>query len=260
MERPQLSSFHSARALMHHALRLALAMLVTGGQPLAAQPPVFRGAVVGTLRDSSTQAPLDRAVVCVVLDTDRPAYKQMRCAGTDSGGAYRLDRLPVGVHQLSAGCQAVSPQLKHLGVATVVVDSADVRQDWVLDARGCDVRVVRRIAGVFAGHYTGGFESSEFVPCAADAWFLPSDSLRREPVDERRAWVTWPDDSGRTMRRVRWPAVPHDGWGSPRFFVRWRGTVIGPGHYGHLGMFPFVFRVDSVLAVRAPRKSDCRPA
>jgi hypothetical protein len=116
------------------------------------------------------------------------------------------------------------------------------------------------VAGVFRGYYTVGFESSKFVPCAADAWFIAGDALRREPYDERRAWVEWPNDSGRTLRRVTWPRIASlRRTGYATYFVQWRGTVEGPGRYRHLGVSAFEIRVDSVLVVRKPTRRDCRP-
>jgi hypothetical protein len=114
---------------------------------------------------------------------------------------------------------------------------------------------VRRVAGIFQGHYTPGFESSDFVPCSADGWFIPGDSLEAYKYDARRAWVTWPQSVG---DGVKWPDAPRDSYGNPRYYVRWRGTVVGPGHYGHMGVSPFEFVVDAVLELRPPTAKDCR--
>ena len=74
------------------------------------------------------------------------------------------------------------------------------------------------------------------------------------------AWVWW----GRAGEEIPgqpkvWPrkaSYPH----AVKAFVRWTGTLVGPGTYGHMGMSPFEFNVDSVLKVRAPRKGDCAAA
>ena len=63
-------------------------------------------------------------------------------------------------------------------------------------------RPVRRVSGVFAGHYTPGFESTTFVPCAADAWFVSADLLDAYPFDARRAWARWRRGA---ERGLRWP-------------------------------------------------------
>lgn len=98
-----------------------------------------------------------------------------------------------------------------------------------------------------------GFEESAFQPCPADAWFLASDSLGADPYD-RRAWVTWSPDA---RRGFEWPEAARGPLGDLRYYVEWRGTVVGPGNYGHMGISAFEFRVDSVLVVRAAQSSDC---
>lgn len=52
--------------------------------------------------------------------------------------------------------------------------------------------------------------------------------------------------------------MERDSYGNPRFYVRWQGTVEGPGEYGHLGISPFEIWVDSLIEIRAPSKADCQ--
>jgi hypothetical protein len=133
-----------------------------------------------------------------------------------------------------------------------VVVSGDVQRNWLVNASTCDARPIRHVYGVFRGHYSRAFEMSAFRPCAADSWARASDSLKR--TDPLRAWVTW--DSG--APGVSLPPIAPDSFGVISYFVRWRGTVEGPGSYGHMGISPFVFRVDSILEIRAPQSNDCR--
>jgi hypothetical protein len=107
---------------------------------------------------------------------------------------------------------------------------------------------------VFSGYYTPGFESSKFVPCANDTWVLTSDSLSKH-FWEPSAWVTW---SKKVKGTFTWPRdVRPDEYGNPTFFVRWYGSMTGPGRYGHMGVSDFLFKVDSVLAIEMPRKESC---
>jgi hypothetical protein len=145
-----------------------------------------------------------------------------------------------------------------LGTDSITIsDSAAVRRDWVVGTAGCDPRPLRNVSGTFRGYYTPGFESSEFVPCAADAWFLPSDSLQSERYPRRRAWARF--RRGSVPDNFKWPRAPEDDFGNSTYYVHWRGTVIGPGHYGHMGISPFEIHVDRVLTLREPRRGDCRP-
>ena len=175
----------------------------------------------------------------------------MGCARVDTAGAYRIDGLPLLDLKLSVSCPTIRGFGKTMASDSVrFTDTTFVRRDWAVNTTGCDPRPLREVKGVFRGHYTPGFEASKFTPCASDAWFIPSDSL-----SYRSAWATWRPGVG---RELKWPKAPHDEYGNPTYYVRWRGTAIGPGRYGHLGVAPFEFLVDSVLELRAPKKTDCR--
>ena len=222
-----------------------------------AQRPTGRAVLEGTVRDSATGKAVTRAHACVLLDSGNSMFYSI-CAPVDtSTAAYRLDSLPAGRLPVSVSCGTVRPFAHALGSDSIMFsDSAAVQRNWVVGTAGCDPRPLRRVSGIFRGYYTPGFESSEFVPCVEDAWFLQSDSLRSKPYDERRAWAylgrrSVPDN-------FKWPRAPEDDFGYRRYYVQWRGTVVGPGHYGHMGVSPFEIHVDSVLTLRAPRRGDCR--
>jgi hypothetical protein len=114
------------------------------------------------------------------------------------------------------------------------------------------------VTATFRGHYTTALETSSFVPCPADGWLVPGDSLGTDPV-HGRAWVIWPASGVKGLKGVtKWPDMP-PGWvGGPQYYVQWHGTLVGPGAYGHMGMSAFEFRPDSVLFVHAARDNDCR--
>lgn len=44
----------------------------------------------------------------------------------------------------------------------------------------------------------------------------------------------------------------------PKYYVRWRATVTGPGSYGHMGVGMYKMRVERVLEAREPGENDCR--
>ena len=122
-------------------------------------------------------------------------------------------------------CETIGLGGKQLTYDKVRVADSDLRRDWTVQADGCDQRAVRHQKGVFRGHYTPGFEASAFVPCPANAWFLPSDSLGRETIN-RRAWVTW---AANAVGGLTWPPAPRDGFVNPLYFVEWRGRSSDPG-------------------------------
>jgi len=210
--------------------------------------------IVGTVRDSASGRAPARTHVCAYADsgTVRPIP---RCGGVDSLGAYRIDSVVRGRRLLTVQCATVhGPMTEQLAFEHIVVSDTNLRRDWTVHAMGCDTRHIRHITGIFRGHFTPGFEASAFVPCPRDDWVLPSDSLGALRYDHR-AWVTWPAGAARP---IQWPDAPRDPFGNPRYYVQWRGTVSGPASYGHMGVSPFEFRVDSVWSVQPARSDDCR--
>ena len=212
-------------------------------------------AIVGTARDSATGAPLPRSLVCTYLPTGPSAFLS-RCARVDANGDFRLDSLRLDMTVFWLAC-AVTRGLvgRYLAQDTLPPgDTSTVRRAWTVSTVGCDHRPIREVTRTFAGHYTPGFESSEFIPCPGSVWVLPEDSLGTGPS---RAWVTWPL-ALRTDTSFVWPDAPKDAWGNSTYYVRWRGTMVGPGRYGHLGGSPFEFRLDTVFEIKRPSPKDCR--
>jgi hypothetical protein len=239
------------------AVTVIVAALTCVVASVAAQPPGPRSASLeGVVHDSATGLAPQKTWVCANIRHSRTSG-EYRCASVDSGGAYRLDSLPTGGMRIDVGCESMRIlELKLLTFDSIAFSpSTRSRRDWTVSRVGCDPRPIRRVTGIFRGHHTPGFESSEFVPCAADAWFIPGDSLGNRTYDDRRAWAEWKPG---VMERLTWPRLARDEYGNSRYYVRWRATVIGPGRYGHMGISPFEIRVDSVLELRAPGATDCR--
>lgn len=247
-------------SMMRHVLVAGVAMLLSGiflPDPALPQGRQPSGAAVirGTVRGTVSGQPLARARVCAELPDKRAAI-WTRCAPVDSSAVFRLDRLPAGTWKVAVICGTVRAYSKSLVQESVAVsETAPVRRDWTVDPAGCDPRPLRRVSGEFRGYYAFGYEISDFVPCAADAWFVSADSVKSKPIDRRSAWAVL--DESRFPEAFRWPNAPPDKYGQAHYYVHWRGTVVGPGHYGHFGSSAFELRVDSVLELRAVREGDC---
>jgi hypothetical protein len=238
-------------------LLAAFAMIIAAASAASGQTGVTRpvGRIAGVVLDSATGQPARRSAVCTLLRVSRLELSS-RCGAVDSLGQYHVDSLPLGTHRFSASCATIKWMGKLLTSDSVtLLDSSIVRRDWTVSTTGCDVRPIRRVTGVFRGYYTPGFEASEFVPCESDAWFVPGDSLGAYPYEARRAWATV---APATMQAIGWPKTTRDRYGNPRYYVRWRGTVVGPGNYGHMGVSPFDIEVDTIFALREPNQLDCR--
>lgn len=211
--------------------------------------------ITGSVRDTGAFRYPRSFSVCTFIRVESSIYSA-RCSKVDTAGSYLIEKLPLNGFRFSVQCGTLRGLAKIVSSDSIVfTDTARVRHDWVVSSVGCDLRPVRKLTGVFSGHYTPGFESSRFVPCPADAWFIPSDSLDTYRYDARRAWATWRNAKN---QELKWPDAPRDDYGNETYYVRWRGTVVGPGSYGHMGVSPFEFFVDSVITLRAPAKNDCR--
>jgi hypothetical protein len=232
---------------------LLCAVAVSLAPGLAAQRPAGTAALEGVVLDSASRTPSPRMRVCARLPTRLGSFNS--CAEADPAtGSYKLDSLPVGRWMFDVTCGMVSIFGGRIAddSISVLADTA-TRRDWVVSTIGCDPRPLRRIERVFRGHYTFGFETSDFIPCHSDAWTQRGDSLRRY---EQGAWVEL--SRGATPDGFAWPRVTTRRDGTRRYYVEWRGTVVGPGHYGHMSVSPFLIRVDSVIMVRRPAGGDCR--
>jgi len=217
------------------------------------------GMVVGEVVDLTTGEPLRRASVCTTHRVGATLEVRRACAAVDSAGWYRLTDLPPGDLTLTLSCPALRGPITHtLATAeVVVVPHGVVVRSWSSRNMGCDPRPVRRLTGTFAGMHVAGHGIEHFSPCETSAWFVPGDSLP-PGRDVRRAWVAFSpgavDAYGASAERASTRRTPVSRW------VRWRGTIVGPGRYGPLGSAPFGLTVDSILEVRAALPPDCRLA
>jgi hypothetical protein len=108
-----------------------------------------------------------------------------------------------------------------------------------VNSADCDRRELRTEYATWTGHYRSGFEESSLRLC--------DDSVRKIWVEYvpgfwNRPQVHWPPGSDRYY---------------PEYFVRFRGTLVGPYSYGHFGVSPYELTVDSILFWREPRPDDC---
>jgi hypothetical protein len=212
-----------------------------------------RAAIAGVILDASSGKPPQKTEICAMMRTGE-TWVAAPCVTPDSLGQYRLDNLLLTTVQVWITCETVRNYSKTLAKEMFSVSKSEViNRDWRVSMDGCDFRPIRRVTRIFTGFYQAGLETSEFIPCPVDFWALPSDSLAPN-YNSQRAWVSWAKGAGLGKA---WPSAPRDSWGNPQYYVRWHGTLEGPGQYGHFGMSPFSFRVDSVLELRAPHRGDC---
>lgn len=248
--------------MVHGRFPILVAGLLTGAASSVNAQLVFppgTAVLKGRIYDSLTSGAIARSHICSEFSV--PVYgRAMRCGRIDSLGWYVFDSLPEGPRRVTVRC--AGEKLfggKLLGAATVELrEGATHEVDFRSDASGCDPRPLRILRGVFKGHYSSGFEHSEFILCPGSVGPMPSDTAGVGDLGWR-AWVEFPKTGRLPGSPTVWPRA-----GPPRFsgddgwhYVEWHGVLEGPGHYGHLGGSGFQVVVDSLITVRTPGKSDC---
>jgi len=203
------------------------------------QPPTRQLRV--QLLDSITQVPIRRPYGCIIINLSSTAMASL-CANPDTLGWLQFDSIPPGQHEIHLSCDSgrIFYRIDFGTISLTDADSGGLRGVRRVDGSRCDQRPFEESHRVFAGFYTSGFEESSFVECreAHRLW----------------AWVEFTSHAG-SPRRL--PRTIHYAPGYPMWWVRVLGTRIGPSHYGHLGVSEYLLRVDSILEVRKPRRTDC---
>ncbi|MFL5608755.1 MAG: carboxypeptidase regulatory-like domain-containing protein [Gemmatimonadaceae bacterium] len=211
--------------------------------------PYVRPALHGRVLDSLTGKPVPGLLVGI---------RGARETRTDSLGRYLLAGLPPGTHDLSFQCPSTRVWWGRRSVRTRRIEAGaatDSVADFLVRFRTCDEPPLRSWTGEFRGHYSGGFETSSFTPCKP---FQSFAGTAYEELGGGSAWVTFSKAANRQVES-KWPASDAPDQESSSIYVRWRGTVTGPGGYGHMSVAMYDLRVTEVVEMRRSFPSDCRP-
>lgn len=218
------------------------------------------GRIVLTVLDSLGYGPVDRITACTSVGT------AFVCGRHATEAEIVIDSLPPGSYRIQMSCftsRLFDAPL--VGAALVqVADSNPVRRAIAVSLAGCDRRPLRRTVGTMSGHWISAFETSSFAQCRPSDWFAPSDS-------DHTTWFTMSRAADSTWRKTRLPKsgtiVVKDEQGrdvvvqeQSYYFVRVHGTLVGPGHFGHMGAAAFELTADSLIEVATPKPGDCERA
>jgi len=242
---------------MIRSLFLTTAVALTGASAHGQPPQRGTASLFGTVYDSTTGRPLPRIRICRPDGERRSPPAQ--CGAGDTLGHYRLDGLPAGTFTVTFFCPGPQVIGGRIDSQSVSLRPGERRRlDHPTRPDGCDLRPIRLLHALFTGHYSAGFEQSEFLFCANSAWFATADTVGMRAV-RGRAWVAWPRTGTVPGTPGEWPTPRrvYPPWNYPQYFVRWFGRLEGPGQYGHMGVSPFELTVDSIVEVRTPRDDDC---
>jgi hypothetical protein len=147
-----------------------------------------------------------------------------------------------------------------------------VRDSTVIDLRVdssvCDEPPYREVTGELRGFWSSGFEHSAFSVCADSALGIPHRPARAGDDDdwsEVVAWVTFADQGLADWRRLEASpmgdsvrAAKQFGMGMGTPYVRWHGTLKGPGFFGHMGVSAYGMTVDRVSYIGIGDSRVCR--
>jgi hypothetical protein len=207
-----------------------------------AQEPAPRVVQVQVL-DSTTGQSLLRTIMWEVRwSKDRHAAAARSARADTTNGVLRLDS--VVTPQVQIQCVSKSHRFRGHMIAEldstqmVMASGGDTLRLWT-DGEPCDRRELVREHGTWTGHYVPGFESSDFRICGDTG---------------RKIWVEFAPDFWDRPQQT-WPEGGDRYY--PRYFVRFRGRLVGPYSYGHLGVADYELTVDSVAFVRLASVRDC---
>ena len=236
---------------MRYHSPLVTVLLLCAGVPLFAQgasragrAPIPLQVISGVVRDSATGAPL----VAATIDIGRTD-------STDSKGRFTFVQVPAGEIGFSLRCPTRTWQGKLLLFRKMrIVPGSDVTMELRVDTSLCNEPAPRAVRGEFRGYYRSGFEESEFSPCADSALGVPMGEHAQNGWTGTLAWVGFNASSEASLAAARkaFRARHRDDDG---VYVRWIGTLEGPGRYGRGPASSYLFRVDSV-AYMGPMNGD----
>ena len=228
------------------AAAVILPQYVAAQRPPWLKQPYLKPAVYGRITDSASGRPIPG--VRIQVDS------MIGIPGSDKDGWYLLFGQRPGLRHVSFYCPS-HRRINWRKVAIRVVSISphtDSLVNFQITLSDCDEPPVRTWTAEFRGHYTSGFESSDFTSCE------PLERLAGTAYEGETQYV-WVDGfAPDAFKGIRLKSPEQLDRYYPTVYVRWRATVTGPGSYGHLGVGMYQMRVERVLEARSPGQDDCR--
>jgi len=178
------------------------------------------------IQGTVTEAVSGKPVEGVRIEATGPWYANTR---TNTEGHYSFDSHP-GEWDLRFYTPTAFQQL--ITSKTIRIARGDCAEiNLQVDPELCHEPACASFEGTFSGRYAQGFEQS---------WFEPEGNLVHGPGGEQRkvrvAWVRF--SRGALSSVFHW---------DKHYQVRWKGTLTGPGAFGHMDGADYSLVVDEVL-------------
>jgi hypothetical protein len=211
--------------------KLSLASLLV----FAASVAYGEGTIVGVARHEPSGEPFEGVLVAV----NAPQYYGRH--PTDSRGAFRLEDVPIGTWQIEFHCPSANYVGREIDTRSVTVRSGKVSSvDVQVPLGHCYEPPYSEVESEFRGYVSFGFEHSSFVPCAPESLNLSRNSF----LGTNSIWVRFRTDRG---------ALRSD----TLYFAVLRGTLKGPGRFGHLGVSAYELEVQEIEKTFEVNGQDC---
>jgi hypothetical protein len=244
------SSLESMSRLHLLPLLLGFAPTLLHGQIRA---DATRIVIAGTVRADSSASPPHRTMVCLRQPQNRTGSQLSRsCVSVTSSGHYSLEGTALGPYEVWAYCGTEAGANRFFFSTTIdSIPHFPSQVDISTSSYGCDPRPPRRYSGTYSGHWRTGFEASQITLCPAVLTVTGMPFLTGETF-----WVDI-ESSMASSKHLVFPPVTIPPRDAPTYFVRFRGSIAGPGDYGRYSAFRWQVTMDSILSLSDPAASRC---
>jgi len=160
---------------------------------------------------------------------------------TCADGKVEFNDVPEGTWSVTAICPSETIAGREILNEAVWVTPGQTKTIRIPVPNGfCNGPEYAERAMTIAGHFMHGFEVNSMSPCNRGALELTKNSW-----GEPRIWVVLPAESNAEID----PDVTH--------YIEARGTLKGPGRFGHFGMSAYEFEIYEILSHKVVAETDC---
>ena len=160
---------------------------------------------------------------------------------TCTDGKVEFNDVPAGTWSVTAICPSETSLGREIIEFAVWVTPGQTKTIEISVPKGfCDEPEYAERPETIAGHFIHGFEVNSMSPCNPDAL-----DLTKNTWGEPRIGAVLPAASSAEIE----PDV--------MYYIEARGTLKGPGRFGHFGMSAYEFEMDEILSHEVVAEADC---
>ena len=153
-----------------------------------------------------------------------------------------LEEVAAGNWLVEAYCPSTTGVGREIFSDLIVISPQSATQVEVIVPVGfCDEPEYSERPVVVSGHYMRGFETSNFAPCDPDRLDLSKNTF----FDPPPIWVAFSNGAG---SEIEFDVL---------YLIEARGTLKGPGRFGHMGVSAYELLIDDVLTYERMDELDC---